>query len=182
MINRLERDIVFNQKENTRYLAEVDNLSKSSVYDSSSEKKGLEATLFLESVLKPQLTYNFLINVEYTTPKKKDTIYKKAEYTREQILSRQITITNDEIEKEKQKAQREKERALMTDKLRMEVLRRDNFRCQICGASQADGVKLHVDHIKPVSKGGKTEMNNLRTLCDRCNLGKSDYYDSNGKN
>ena len=60
----------------------------------------------------------------------------------------------------------------MTDKLRYQVLTRDKHRCTICGATQQDGVKLHVDHICPVSKGGKTELSNLRTLCDRCNLGK----------
>ena len=26
----------------------------------------------------------------------------------------------------------------------------------------------------PVSKGGRTEPGNLRTLCERCNMGKSD--------
>ena len=66
-----------------------------------------------------------------------------------------------------------KERALLTESLRYDILRRDGFRCQICGATAKDGVKLHVDHIIPVSKGGKTEPQNLRTLCDRCNLGKS---------
>ena len=66
------------------------------------------------------------------------------------------------------------ERLKMSNSLRYEVLKRDNFRCQICGSTQADGVKLHVDHIMPVSKGGKTEMSNLRTLCDRCNFGKRD--------
>lgn len=60
----------------------------------------------------------------------------------------------------------------MTPSLRYDVLKRDGFRCQICGATQADGVKLHVDHIIPVSKGGKTEINNLRTLCEECNVGK----------
>ncbi len=74
------------------------------------------------------------------------------------------------------------ERQKMTPALRYEVLRRDNFRCKICGRSQEDGVKLHVDHILPVSKGGKTEMNNLRTLCEDCNLGKKDKYDPNGIN
>ena len=68
----------------------------------------------------------------------------------------------------------QKERSLMTDSLRYDILRRDGFKCQICGATAQDGVKLHVDHIIPVSKGGKTEPSNLRTLCDRCNLGKSD--------
>ena len=66
------------------------------------------------------------------------------------------------------------ERAKMTDSLRYDIMKRDNFRCQLCGSSAADGVKLHVDHIKPVAKGGKTTPENLRTLCDRCNMGKSD--------
>lgn len=62
----------------------------------------------------------------------------------------------------------------MSDSLRYDVLARDGFKCVICGATVEDGVKLHVDHIIPISKGGKTEIDNLRTLCDRCNLGKSD--------
>jgi 5-methylcytosine-specific restriction endonuclease McrA len=65
------------------------------------------------------------------------------------------------------------ERSKMTESLRYDVLKRDGYRCQICGATANDGAKLHVDHIIPVSKGGKTEMSNLQTLCDRCNLGKS---------
>lgn len=74
------------------------------------------------------------------------------------------------------------ERSKLSASLRYDVLKRDNFRCTICGRSASDGVTLHVDHIKPVSKGGKTEMSNLRTLCDYCNLGKSDKYDPNGMN
>ncbi|MCR5460861.1 MAG: HNH endonuclease [Acetatifactor sp.] len=74
------------------------------------------------------------------------------------------------------------ERSLMTDDLRYRVLKRDGFRCQICGHGQADGVKLHVDHILPVSKGGRTIMSNLRTLCSSCNLGKRDKYDESGLN
>ena len=64
------------------------------------------------------------------------------------------------------------QRALMNDSLRYDILKRDGYRCKICGASASDGVKLHVDHIIPVSKGGRTEPGNLQTLCERCNLGK----------
>lgn len=64
------------------------------------------------------------------------------------------------------------QRRLMSDSLRYDVMRRDGFRCQICGITAKEGAKLHVDHIRPVSKGGRTEISNLRTLCDRCNLGK----------
>lgn len=58
--------------------------------------------------------------------------------------------------------------------LRYYVLRRDDFRCVTCGASPAitRGVVLHVDHIEPWSKGGATTAENLRTLCESCNLGK----------
>ncbi|MBR2352886.1 MAG: HNH endonuclease, partial [Clostridia bacterium] len=40
------------------------------------------------------------------------------------------------------------------------------------GATSRDGVKLEVDHIIPVSKGGKSTLDNLQTLCERCNRGK----------
>ncbi|MFI5395993.1 MAG: homing endonuclease associated repeat-containing protein [Candidatus Binatia bacterium] len=58
--------------------------------------------------------------------------------------------------------------------LRYYVLRRDNFRCVACGASPAisTGVVLHVDHIHPWARGGATVADNLRTLCEACNLGK----------
>ena len=66
------------------------------------------------------------------------------------------------------------ERAKMSNSLRYDILKRDKFRCLLCGTSAEDGAKLHVDHIIPVAKGGKTERSNLRTLCSRCNMGKSD--------
>lgn len=61
-------------------------------------------------------------------------------------------------------------------RLRWRVLNRDSFRCCSCGKSPAMelGVILHIDHILAWSKGGLTNEENLQTLCDRCNLGKSD--------
>lgn len=60
-------------------------------------------------------------------------------------------------------------------RLRFKVLVRDNFTCQHCGASPAKtaGVELHLDHILAWSKGGETTLDNLKTLCSKCNLGKS---------
>lgn len=59
-------------------------------------------------------------------------------------------------------------------RLRFKVLQRDRFSCQHCGTSPANtvGVELHLDHIVPWSKGGETTLENLRTLCADCNLGK----------
>lgn len=61
-------------------------------------------------------------------------------------------------------------------RLRFKVMKRDNFKCCACGASPAKdpSVELHIDHIVPWSKGGETEIDNLQTLCSKCNLGKSD--------
>lgn len=61
-------------------------------------------------------------------------------------------------------------------RLRFKVMQRDNFKCAICGSSPAKdpSVELHIDHIIPWSKGGETVIENLQTLCSKCNLGKSD--------
>lgn len=58
--------------------------------------------------------------------------------------------------------------------LRYSVLKRDRFRCLICGRSPAThlGLVLHIDHIVPVAGGGKTTLENLRSLCQGCNLDK----------
>lgn len=65
-------------------------------------------------------------------------------------------------------------------RMRWRVMNRDSFRCQCCGRSPAleRGVLLHLDHVIPWSKGGRTEVENLKTLCDRCNLGKGDLLPS----
>ena len=61
-------------------------------------------------------------------------------------------------------------------KLRDKIFSRDNYKCVFCGRGQRDGVKLHIDHIVPVSKGGSSEADNLQTLCEECNLGKSNRH------
>lgn len=56
-------------------------------------------------------------------------------------------------------------------KIRFAVFERDGFRCTYCGQSASDTV-LHIDHVKPVSKGGTNDIVNLVTACIACNLGK----------
>ena len=67
---------------------------------------------------------------------------------------------------------RKDERAKLTPQLRSKVLARDNYSCVQCGASPNTGAWLHVDHIVPIAKGGRTELWNLQTLCSTCNYGK----------
>jgi hypothetical protein len=62
--------------------------------------------------------------------------------------------------------------------LRFKVLVRDRYRCVLCGDNPPKNpdCSLHVDHILPWSKGGKTEIENLRTLCQPCNIGRGNRF------
>ena len=66
------------------------------------------------------------------------------------------------------------QRALMTAKLRDRIKVRDNFTCQICSLSTSDekNLLLEIDHVVPLSKGGKSTEDNLQVLCWRCNRSK----------
>ena len=118
------------------------------------------------------------INLLYYTPKHRYK-YSRAITTNYQGLTEAYT---EAAKREAKKTEAKMERAKLSDKLRYQVLLRDHRRCAICGRSAKDGAVLHIDHIKPVSKGGKTEINNLRVLCDRCNLGKGDSFNPRGFN
>ncbi len=47
-------------------------------------------------------------------------------------------------------------------------------KCAYCGRKQSRSVKLTMDHVVPVSKGGKTVRENIVPACERCNSSKSD--------
>ena len=70
-----------------------------------------------------------------------------------------------------------KVRKPISGRVRQNVLMRDNYTCQICGATVKDGAKLEIDHIKPVSKGGTNNENNLQVLCQQCNREKHNRDD-----
>lgn len=56
-----------------------------------------------------------------------------------------------------------------------EILKRDGYRCVVCGKSKADGVELQVDHIKAKDFGGEATIENGQTLCAQHNFRKKNY-------
>jgi excisionase family DNA binding protein len=61
-------------------------------------------------------------------------------------------------------------------RLRFLILKRDNYRCQICGNNAENGARLEVDHKIAVAVGGSNDPSNLWTLCFNCNRGKAHLY------
>ena len=55
------------------------------------------------------------------------------------------------------------------------ILKRDGYRCVICGKGALNGIELHVDHIKPKDFGGKAIISNGQTLCAQHNFQKKNY-------
>ncbi len=68
----------------------------------------------------------------------------------------------------------------VSHRLRAAVFVRNHSICRLCGLAAGDSyedgrvVTLHVDHIVPKQEGGTDDMENLRTLCSRCNEGTRD--------
>ncbi|MBO7310160.1 MAG: HNH endonuclease, partial [Clostridia bacterium] len=127
-----------------------------------------------KTLRKPQDDVVIYCKATYTSPQGRNHYWKEQSYHYGELKRFFDHTVKLKAQRQTRQYQIKVERAKMTDSLRYDILKRDNFRCQICGSSAQDGVKLHVDHIIPVAKGGQTIASNLRTLCDRCNMGKSD--------
>ena len=169
-----------NDKKYKQYKADVERLLGVKAGDASRIRffDPLEVKLCKRSLKKPVVSPVFHCTAEYVSPKGQNRYARDADYTLKQMegIAKQYR-KNQEFQTSKAR-----QRSLMTDSLRYDIMKRDNFRCVLCGRAANEGVKLHVDHIVPVAKGGLTVPENLRTLCDQCNLGKSDKYDPHGAN
>lgn len=165
-----------------RYTAEIDFLQ--TIPTVSMEELGhmcmsyrrileLEERLLKDSVLSPRTDVNIRFVASYTSPQGRKHYERSISYTLSEMESLISAGQQRSAQRANWQAQIKSERSKMSESLRYDVLRRDGYRCRICGATASDGVKLHVDHIIPVSKGGKTTLSNLQTLCERCNRGKS---------
>lgn len=64
-------------------------------------------------------------------------------------------------------------------RLRAQALHAARGRCGMCGRSvEQHGIVLVIDHKVPREWGGPTEPDNLWAICEECNQGKKNYFDS----
>lgn len=163
---KIKENIMLNKENFAGYEKEVKVVYELSTYPNL--KKKIETYILNRASLKPTLSMVIKVNLSYVSPKGKNSYKKVYHFTDDFIHTAQERL----IEIENYKKTKTYQRQLMTPKLRFEILKRDGYKCKICGLSSNDGTELHVDHIHPIANGGKTEANNLQTLCKDCNLGK----------
>lgn len=160
-----------------RYDELASQLGESSIDEISAESfKRIEARLFERGKLSaPVCRAGVRFEVGYRSSKGQNSYSKADTLDFNQLIRALDQMRRTREERSTAHFQRQQERNRMTAKLRVDVLRRDGSRCRMCGRT-ADVVPLHVDHIVPVSKDGKTVLENLQTLCQDCNLGKSNRF------
>lgn len=140
--------------------------------------KKYENKLFQKNIISPVVDCTFRVNMTYSSPKGKVNLSKNNVFNFDDLFSCFESVSRSFLDRKTYSNLAMVERGEVSDSLRYDILKRDNFTCVICGASSKQGARLHIDHIVPVSKGGKSIPSNLRTLCERCNIGKSDKIET----
>jgi hypothetical protein len=137
----------------------------------------IEKKLFEKQQLpQPIPSARLVAEVSYTSPAGRNSYSRRLDWDFDDLRQGLRSAQALRVRQSSAEALRARERSLMTPALRVDILRRDGFRCRMCGASADEGSTLHVDHILPVSRGGRTLPENLQALCQSCNLGKSNRF------
>lgn len=179
------KNIEYNKLKYNQYKKEIFSIEDFGKYNNINESLSinylvsLEKNIFQKSILKPKT--NFELNVTLYCSKINGEIYggKSDIFSAEQILDL-IERLNDKNrgfynDREIWNALCRVERGRVSNKMRFSIYQRDGYKCRICGRSEEYDY-LEIDHIKPIAKGGKSEYDNLQTLCRRCNKNKGDKY------
>ena len=103
-----------------------------------------------------------------------ETTYRES-FSAEYIASRLEVLKSYNFEMTEYQYNCNDQRKLMNAELRNKIIYRDSRVCQICG-KYCSMDEIQIDHIQPVSKGGKTVESNLQVLCAKCNRTKSNKY------
>jgi 5-methylcytosine-specific restriction endonuclease McrA len=139
--------------------------ARNSTIQSEEKYNRLELRMCKRRRIIPVTDASIICQVIYITPKRTKT------YTAQRQI-RMSSIFNRINAKSESQQSIEYQRSLMTSSKRYDIMRRDGFKCKLCGRTATDGAQLEVDHILAVSRGGKSIDSNLRTLCRECNQGK----------
>lgn len=172
-----------NKKLYSDYLSEVKNILQFGQFQSPTGNLNLVKLVKKEKLLIKKQIYNapvtqFTLSVTLYCSKINGQVYSR----KSEIFSAREVLTlikrinrkdgNFYTDREIWEAICRVERGKVSNKLRFLIYDRDGHRCRRCGISERFA-QLEIDHIIPISKGGKTTYDNLQTLCHKCNVEKS---------
>ena len=187
MIRRVETamsDTLYNNNRYDFYIAEVNSIKYQNEYDIEvpfkyqNRLKTLESKLYKKELKHPTIYFNMNVklilkkmNGSYVTSKIGCFNAVKVKSLISRLNDKYGDRYNDEgIWNSIVRV----ERGRVSNKMRFSIYEKDNYRCRNCKRHTDD---LEIDHIIPIAKGGKSEYNNLQTLCRRCNKKKSDIIE-----
>ena len=172
-----------NRQKYNEYIYAVKAINVSGKYDKDTKGYIVKLlNLYEEKIYKKHIqsaTTEFYLTVKLSLSKINGEVYrrKSARFTAPQITELIVRLNNKNGTFYRDRgiwdAICRVERGKVSNKLRFAVYQRDGYRCRYCHRSQKQAY-LEVDHIIPISKGGKSTMDNLQTLCHDCNVKKGD--------
>ena len=183
-VSKFIEDIKYNQFMYNEYLKEKEKIDCFSQWDSlmTSPKNVVrlskyEHKLFNSLKQKPQLTMSIDITIRrtniqgtYITKKIHTASLSEIEFLLKSISNKRGDRYLDE---EIWNSLVRVERGKVSNKMRFYIFKRDGYRCKMCGR-RYNVNNLEIDHIYPIAKGGRSNKDNLQTLCHKCNVKKGD--------
>ena len=180
-----------NRKKYVAYSSKIQQMCIFGIFDTQDKPKDEEKLLRTEKEVfdsikrNPTISFSILVNLYLTNIKGNVRANKKSIFDENEIqeimekLSHKIDgfYLDDGIWQSICRV----ERGRVSNKMRFAIYERDGYRCRKCHRS-GQFTDLEIDHIFPISKGGKSEFDNLQTLCHRCNTEKSNTVERGAVN
>lgn len=172
-----------NKETYKRYFKEIGTL-KMGEYDTDQLPKNakrlekMERKVFNEKTLSPNIDLYIYVRLTLTNIEGRYRTSKRKVFDSDEILDI-INHLNQKrgdfyLDENIWKSICKVERGKVTNRMRFAIYKRDGNRCRKCGRRSNN---LEIDHILPISKGGKSTMDNLQTLCSCCNAEKGNRYE-----
>ena len=180
-----KKKVLRNREKFNNYKKEIESIDTFGQFNSSTEKINisylcsLEKEMFEESILLPKQNLYVLVRLYHSNINGRILERKEQEFELSEVESLIKRLNNKTgnfyNDRDIWDSICRVERGKVSNKMRFSIYDRDGYRCRYCGRS-GKFWDLEIDHIKPISKGGKSTYDNLQTLCKRCNKEKGNKY------
>jgi len=107
------------------------------------------------------------------TPRQVQRILKKHQVIRSVGDAFRLAVKQGKVTYYRKPEHLKKKRKTLSTKLRFQTLKASEFKCQYCGRTVKDGIRLEIDHID--DDATNNDPLNLQVLCNECNRGKASF-------